>query len=167
MPETIDDLLKRLRKQDYQIVLTAEGKISAKPAAGILPDHVRAILTARREEIVAHLRAETFQQAHQAFRAAVYRMVAEYEARKPLTRCWAEGRALVDIWWGVMPQKAAYDAQDTAAVLAAATQLDVAVAACFRRWDAAVASLSASTPSRYNRGACTARSGQMQVRYER
>lgn len=145
MPETIDDLVKRLRKQDYTIVLTPEGKISAKPAAGILPDHIRAVLVARRAEVVAYLRAETFQQAHQAFRAAVYRMVAEYEARKPLTLPWAEARELVDIWWGVMPQKAAYDAQDTAAVLAAATQLDAAVAAYFRRWDAAVASLSAST----------------------
>lgn len=144
MPETIPDLLTRLRKQDYTISLTDAGRINAKPPAGALPDHIRAVLTARKEDIVAYLRAEQFQCAKYDFHSAVFRMMAEYEARKPYTRYWAEGRALVDIWYGIMPQKEDYDEQRTEIVLAAVAALDAAVAVYFRAWDTARAAISSA-----------------------
>lgn len=136
MPETIADLLQRLRRQDYSITLTPEGRINARPPVGSLPEHIRAILTARKGEVVAALQGEEYQAVWSEYRQAVLGMVREYEARKPYTRYWVEARALNDLWYGVMPRKEDYDNRNSAALRSSAAALDQAVAAYFAAFDA-------------------------------
>lgn len=140
MAESASELLARLRRQGYTIALTDDGKIRATPPTGTLPDHIRAQLTERKAVLVECLNEEAFEGAWDAWRAAIAGMVAEYEARKPLTRCWVEARDLIDIWWGVMPSKETYDKCDTAVVRAATTALNCQLADYWARFDAAIES---------------------------
>lgn len=136
MTETIPEFLARLRRQDYQVALTPENKIRATPPAGTLPDHIRAQIQARREDMVVALQAEAFEAAWRAYRTVIAEMVVAYEVRKPRTRYWAEARQLTDLWQAHLPSKEQYHSRDTAAVQTAADSLAAEFAAYWTVWDA-------------------------------